>query len=107
MDDVGGLDTVQDHVHDRDDVGEGFLLLAIEGAGLQGFELTGGEFFLPQIVVGLTQKARRPDCAVVDALTEFGLGHLDHGADQWARGVVFAAVAPGVAHVFDLRFIQV
>ena len=33
VDDVRRVDAVQDHVHDRDDVGEGLLLLAVEGAG--------------------------------------------------------------------------
>ena len=33
--------------------------------------------------------------------------HLHHRADQRARGVVLAAVAPGVAHVLDLGFVQV
>src|SRR5450755_1065620 len=35
VDDVGRLDTVQDHVHDPDHVSQRLLLLADEGAGLQ------------------------------------------------------------------------
>jgi hypothetical protein len=42
VDDVRRLDAVQDHVHDRDDVGERLLLLAVEGALLQGLEVLGG-----------------------------------------------------------------
>ena len=34
--------SVQDHVHDRDDVGEGLLFLPVEGALLQGAILRGG-----------------------------------------------------------------
>ena len=42
VDDVRRLDAVQDHVHDRDDVGEGLLFLAVEGALLEGAVLGGG-----------------------------------------------------------------
>ena len=35
MTDVERLNAMQDHVHDGDDVGEGLLLLAVEGALLQ------------------------------------------------------------------------
>ena len=35
MDDVGGFDAMQDHVHNADNVGEGFLFLAVERAGLE------------------------------------------------------------------------
>ena len=35
VDDVRRLDAVQDHVHDRDDVGERLLFLAVEGALLE------------------------------------------------------------------------
>ena len=35
VDDVRRLDAVQDHVHDGDDVGEGLLFLAVEGARLE------------------------------------------------------------------------
>jgi hypothetical protein len=35
VDHVRCLDAVQDHVHDRNDVGERLLLLAVEGAGLE------------------------------------------------------------------------
>ena len=45
VDDVRRLDAVQDHVHDRDDVGEGLLFLAVKGPGLEGGEVLGGEFF--------------------------------------------------------------
>ena len=36
-----------------------------------------------------------------------GLHHLHDGADERARGVILAAVAPGVAHVLDLGFVEV
>ena len=46
VDDVRRLDAVQDHVHDRDDVGERLLLLAVEGACPEGLEVLGGEVAL-------------------------------------------------------------
>ena len=60
-----------------------------------------------QVVVRLAQEAGRAAGAVVDALADPGLHHLDHRADQRPRRVVLAAVAAGVAHVPDLRFVQV
>jgi len=50
--------------------------------------------------------ARRSSCAVVDALADGGLDHLDDGADERPRRVVLAAVATGVAHVADLGFVE-
>ena len=35
MDDVGGFDAVQDHVHRADDVGQRFLFLGVEGRLLE------------------------------------------------------------------------
>jgi len=57
--------------------------------------------------VRLAQKARGTGGGVIDALADAGSGHLNHGADQRARRVVLATVAPGVAHVADLRLVQV
>ena len=71
MDDVRRFDAVQDHVHDRDDVSEGFLFLAVEGAGLKRGEVFGGEVALGlQVIKRLAQEARRADRAVVDAPAE-------------------------------------
>ncbi len=36
-----------------------------------------------------------------------GLDDLHDGANERARGVILAAVAPGVAHVPDLGFVEV
>ena len=35
------------------------------------------------------------------------LHNLDNGADERARSVILAAVAPGVAHVLDFGFVEV
>ena len=109
VDDVRRLDAVQDHVHDRDDVGERLLLLAVEGARLERLEVLAwsGLACAFMIIERLAQEARRADRAVVDALADLRLDHLDHGADERARRVVLAAVAPGVAHVPDLGFVEV
>ena len=96
-----GLDAVQDHVHDRNDVGEGFLFLAVKRALLRGAVLRGGALGmgLREIFQRLAQETRRTDRTVVDFLAGPGLHDLDDGADERARGVIFAAVAPGIAHV--------
>ena len=39
VDDIGRFDAVEDHVHDPDDVGEGFFLFAEEGLFLEGFPI--------------------------------------------------------------------
>ncbi len=107
MDDVRRLDAVQDHVHDRDHVGEALLFLAVEGAHLQGFKVSRAERGLGgEIVIGFAQEASRAAGTIIDALTDFRLDHLDHGADERAGGVVLAAVTPGVAHALDLLFVQ-
>ena len=58
MDDVRSLNAMQDHVHDRDDVGERLLFFAIERLGLQRVELTGAEVAFAQVVIALTEKSR-------------------------------------------------
>jgi hypothetical protein len=109
VEDVRRLDAVQDHVHDRDDVGERLLFLAVERALLQRRSCAVvrlGPARL-QVVVRLAQEAGGADGAVVDALADLRLHDLHDGANQRARRVVLAAVAPGVPHVLDLGFVQV
>ena len=108
MRDVRRFDTVQDHVHDRDDVGEGLFLFAVESALLQRFQVAGGEGFVRlQVIERFAQKARRTAGAVVNRFADFGRGDLHHRADQRARRVVLAAVPARVAHVLDFGFVQV
>ena len=107
VDDVRGLDAVQDQVHDRNHVGQRLLLLAVEGALLQCLEVARRQVGLGlEVIEGFAQEARRPAGAVVDALADRGLDDLDHRADQRARGVILAAVAPGIAHALDLLFVE-
>ncbi len=99
---------MQDHVHDRDYISQRLLFLAVEGAGLQDVVVAGGEVALSrQVVECLAQEARRTDRAVINAFADFGLHHLHDSANQRARRVILAAVAPGVAHVLDLGFVKV
>ena len=109
VNDVGRLDAVQDHVHYRDDVGEGLLFLPVEGALLQGAVLGGGALGVlgAEVIEGFAEEAGRADGGVADGLAEPGRGDSDDGADERARGVVFAAVATGIAHVFDLGLVEV
>ncbi len=108
VDDVGCLDAVQDHVHDRDDVGEGLLFLPVEGALLQGAVLDGAVLGIlgAQLVEGFAEEDGRANGGFADGFAELGSGDGDDGADEWARGLILAAVASGVAHVFDLGFVE-
>ena len=106
--DVRRLDAVQDHVHDRDHVGEGLLLLAVECRLLQALDVGGRELAaLLEVDERLAEEARGADGAVVDALADARVDDLDDGADERAGRVVLAAVAPGVAHVLDLGLVEV
>ena len=60
-----------------------------------------------QVIERFAQEARRTAGPVVDPLADLRLDDLHHGANQRARRVVLAAVAPGVAHPLDLGFVQV
>ncbi len=85
MGDVGGLDPVEDHVHGADDVREGLLLLAEEGAFLEGAGVVGGEAGLAgEVLEGLAEEAGGADGAVVDALADAWLDDADDGADDGA-----------------------
>jgi hypothetical protein len=60
-----------------------------------------------QVFEGFAEEAGGATGAVVDALADAGLDDLNHGANERARRVVFAAVAPGIAHVADFGFVEV
>jgi len=109
VDDVRRFDPVQDHVHDADDVGEGLLLLAVEGALLQGAVLCGGAFWvlLLEVVESFAEEACRADCSVVDAFAKLRGGDLHDGADKGTRGVILAAITPSVSHILNLGFVEV
>jgi hypothetical protein len=108
VDDIGRLDAVQYHVHDGDDVGEGLLFLAVERALLKRLYVLRRKTRLrSKVLKRFAKESRRADRAVVYLFANLGLHDLDNGADERARGVILAAVAPGVAHVLDLGFVQV
>ena len=109
VDDVGRFDAVQDHVHDRDDVGEGLLFLPVEGAFLQRAVLGGSALGIlsAEVIERFAEEASRADGGVTDRLAELWCSNGDDRANERARGVILAAVAPGVAHVFDLGLVEV
>jgi hypothetical protein len=77
---------VQDHVHDRDDVGEGLLFLSVKGPGLEGGEILGSEFFPGlQVIERLAQESAGADRTVVDGLADLGIDDLDDGAADRPR----------------------
>jgi hypothetical protein len=63
---------VQDHVHDRDDVGQRLLFLAVEGALLKRLEVLAVSLGCGEVVEGFAEEAGRAAGAVVDALADFG-----------------------------------
>ena len=70
-------------------------------------QVFGGELALGrQINERFAQETRRAARAVVNFLADLWLDDLDDGADERARRVILAAVAPGVAHVLDLGFVK-
>lgn len=108
MDDVRRLDAVEDHVHGPDDVRERLFLLAVEGFFLEDVDVLRRELLrVLEIVEGLAEEARGADRSVVDAVPDLGVDDLDDRADERARGVVLAAVPARVAHVLDLRLVEV
>jgi len=107
MDDVRRLDAVEDHVHRPDDVREGFLFLSVKGFLLEDVDVLRREFLRRfQVLEGLAEEACRSHRAVVDAVADLGIDHLHNRADERARGVVLAAVPARVAHVLDLRLVE-
>ncbi len=75
VDDVRRFDAMQDHVHDRDDVGQRFLFFAVEGLFLQRLVLRGRPFgmSLLEVVIGFAQEACRANRAVVNLVAQLGL----------------------------------
>jgi len=107
----GRLDAMEDHVHDRDHIGEALLLLAGKGAVLEGVEVFGAEFAaggaaLAHEFEGFAQEAGGAHRRVVDRLADLGVHHLHNGADQRPGRVVLTTVAAGVAHALDLFLIE-
>jgi hypothetical protein len=62
---------------------------------------------LLQVFEGFAEEAGGAAGAIVDAFADAGLDDLNDRADERARRVVFAAIAPGIAHVADLGFVEV
>jgi len=58
------------------------------------------------VVVGFAKEAGGSAGGVAHAFADAGVGDFDHGPDEGAGGVVFAPVAPGIAHAFDLFFVE-
>ena len=109
VDDVWCLDTVQDHIHDPDDVGEGLLFLPVKGALLKNPLLRRRALGVGVLQVNerLAEESAGARRGIVDAFANARFHDIDDGAFERARGVILAAVAPGVAHVLDLGLVEV
>ncbi len=112
MEDVRRVDPMQDQIHDGDHIGQALLLLAEEGTGLQGSQLARGQFrwfavlIIAQIIMGFAEKTSRAAGPVIHGFADAGLADPDHCPNQGPGGVIFAPVAPGIAHVFDFTLIE-
>ena len=108
VNDIGRLDAVQDHIHDRDHVGEGLLFLPVESALLQGAVLGGGALGVlgAEEIEGFAKEAGRTDGGIADRLPELRRSDSNDGANERAWSVILAAVTSRVAHVFDLGLVE-
>ena len=90
-------------------VDEGLLFLPVESALLQGAILGGGALGIlgAEVIKGFAEEAGRTDGRVADRLAQLWRSDSDDRANERAWGVILTAVAPGVAHVFDLGLVEV
>ena len=106
MRDIGGRYTVKYHVHRGDDIGQTFLLLAIEGRFLQDFMVLHTLYFVLHVEERLTKEARRTASGVIDRFTDFGVNHLDDAANQWTWCVILTAISSCITHALDIALIE-
>ncbi len=95
---VRGLDAVEDHVHDAEQVAERLELDAVEGAVVQAVEVIAAEVAGLRLNVGggLGMKAGAAEARIVDTVAKPGPRDLHHGADDVPRAVEFARIPGGV-----------
>lgn len=100
---------MQNHIHDRDDVGERLFLFAVERPFLQFAILSSRSLWMRrfEVVVSLAQESGRTTRAVVNGLAKLWLHHLHHRPNKRSGRVILASIPSRVAHVLDLRFVQV
>ena len=98
---------MEDHVHQPDYIGEGLLLLAVKGAGLEFFAV--GDVLC--LLISAARKTRKGSLRSRGprrrSSRRFAADDGEHGADERARRVILAAVPSGVAHGANLRLIEV
>jgi hypothetical protein len=90
-------------------VGEGLLFFLVESALLQNAILGGGALGIlgAEVIEGFAEEAGRTDGRVADRLAQLRCSDSDDRANERAWSVILTAVAPGVAHVFDLGIVEV
>ena len=76
---------------------------------MQGTILGGGALGIlgAEVIEGFAEEAGRADGGIADRLAQLRRGDSDDGANEWAWSVILAAVAPSVAHIFDLGLVEV
>ena len=82
------------------------------GPGVQGTAMGIGQHtahlgvLLLQVLIRLAQEACRTNCRVANRFADLRVYNLDQRTNEWARRVVLATVAAGVAHPLDLLLIE-
>ena len=100
MDDIGGFDTMQDHVHDADDIGERFFLFSVEGTLLQDLGIFCGEGFAAfKIVERLAKEARTTYRPIIYFIPNFRCNDFYNRCNERTGCVVFTTITPGITHI--------
>src|SRR3989339_930049 len=108
MSDIRRFNTVQDHIHDADDVSERFYLFTIKSFILKSFHLTRRKrgFILHKIIIRFHQKSCASTSAIINSFTNLRFHYLNNSFNKWPWRVVFTTVSSGVPHILNFRLIE-
>src|SRR5207249_2971374 len=90
---VGPLDSVQNHVHRSEKVGQRLQLPSVKGLLLELLELIAGEIATPSEMVGRgAEETRSSKAGIIGSLARFRSDNFHHGADDVALRIEFTGV---------------
>ena len=108
MTDIGCFDSMEDHIHRGDDVGERLDLSSIECLFLEDIiicyrtiRVSGSE-----ISECLTEESCRATRTIIDRLTDMWIEYLHDRTDKRARGIVLTAIASCIPHILYTSLIE-
>ncbi len=99
--DIGIVDSVENHVHDPEDVGQRGFLVPEERLVIEFFEVGIGPDLGPDVAERLDEESAAPRGRVVDALSDLGVHEIDDEFDNAPRGIEFAGIPTVVAHALQ------